>query len=247
MENLKPLIHFFHGFLGLPTDWKDWQSHFQLEGYETVAVNIANLIDSENETLQAVADVYSSQNLNSSNILIGYSLGGRLAWEIASRSPKKVNSLILFSTKVTSPQLKPERTKWENQWAQKWSNANWDQTVSEWQSQEIFKFDEPRVRNESDFDRGKLSKMMTHWSVADQFGFEALFEKVPTLWAMGDLDKSMNPSLEVVSRATKAQVYLEPNAGHRFPFEMRPSTLKKVSEFLANPFAKFVESPSSGL
>lgn len=82
-------LAFLHGFMGEASDWDEVRA--QLSEFETRAINIEVATDWQ-DTLHSIAN-----SLTSNSIVIGYSMGARLALGIALEFPKKCGGLIFIS------------------------------------------------------------------------------------------------------------------------------------------------------
>lgn len=106
------MLNFLHGFLGSPQDWDDVIAH--LSGYRCTALSYPF-------------------KLPSSGILIGYSMGGRIA--LSSPLPK-----ILISTHpgLSSPEEKALRLTSDQIWIDKLQTLSLPEFLTEWYAQSLF-------------------------------------------------------------------------------------------------------------
>ena len=177
---LKPLLSFLHGFLGSPQDWEGVIEH--LPEYSCEALSYPFQIPSD-------------------SILIGYSMGGRIA--LGSSQPK-----ILISTHpgLKTPEEKAERLLQDQHWIQKLRQEPIESFIKHWYAQPLFE----SLRNHPAFpkivsrrlqqDPQLLAQMLAQESLAHQeftlsdgvFLHGALDQKYAQLY--GDLQI---PSLEI--------------------------------------------------
>ncbi len=140
------MIHVFHGFLGSPDDF----SFLKREGV-------------------LIHDLYSMDQfpqINCDDTLIGYSLGGRIALEIASEKKFKFNKLILLNSHpgLTDLEEKIHRAEFETQIINQLKSMPCGDFIEYWNSLPIFFHDRPihitqeRYNKSADlFDRYRLS------------------------------------------------------------------------------------------
>lgn len=118
-ENL-PVIVFLHGFTGSTTSWREITK--LLKGnYQTIAVDLTGhgkstipediVRYSMDQQVEDLEELFTELSLDQF-ILVGYSMGGRIALAYTVRHPMRVSSLILESS---SPGLKTEVEREERQ------------------------------------------------------------------------------------------------------------------------------------
>lgn len=103
MERLN--VFFLHGFLGRPSDWDRIQAKLPVaEGLRFFNLDYFKnpLLDPKN-SLSSWADhfinwIETQSGLHDRNILVGYSLGGRLALHALEKKPGLWHRLVLIST-----------------------------------------------------------------------------------------------------------------------------------------------------
>lgn len=159
-----------HGFLGQGTDWNplmdklppslDWimpslfspESEFSLKSYDLFIESILNL------------------ELKGPNILMGYSMGGRLAYEIFKKDPSRWQALVVISAHpgLEDSEEALARKKQVDVWKERFENWKWSELISAWNSQPVLKNSNPLKLNEERFDRQKLCDALENLSVDRQ-------------------------------------------------------------------------------
>ncbi|HXH75156.1 MAG TPA: alpha/beta fold hydrolase [Bacteriovoracaceae bacterium] len=116
------MIHVFHGFLGSPNDF-DFLPHRK---------------DIKCHDLSSDLNI----NLQPDDTLIGYSMGGRLALDLAAKAEFKIKRLVLINAHpgFSTEDEKVTRRQWEGLIEQKLLDENF---MSYWNSLPIFKGDSP--------------------------------------------------------------------------------------------------------
>jgi pimeloyl-ACP methyl ester carboxylesterase len=172
MEFMK---HFYHGLFGSPEDWKPIIS--QDEGV------ILHDLYQEKETIL-------NQKTHSQDILIGYSMGGRIALEIARRNNFNLSHLVLLSA---HPGLRgdeiSDRKTWEDEVLQKMLHLNVVDFIKFWSSLPLFNssqmnqnLDEKKLRESASlFDYFRLSQTTFTSSIFSEF-------KNKIIWIIGNKD-----------------------------------------------------------
>lgn len=235
---------FVHGFLGQPSFWdatidalKDSsiKAHapalfgpYSLQGFYSVEEWTENFYR------------YSLQISKSPMHLVGYSMGGRLLLEFASRYPDRVKSLCLISSR---PDLLPNenrlsRRKWELMWAEKALDLDWDHFLKEWSDQEIFQGSSPVHFKETEGLREELSLALINWSVTQsRFSWSNLERlKVPNLWLFGERDKKYLQVEQLIrqqSGASLTEILI--GGGHRLPIDQPKEVARLIEKWLRRP------------
>ena len=146
------MIHIFHGFLGSLKDF--------------------SFLKKENVTLYDLYEMEINPEIGPQDILIGYSMGGRVALEIASKNNYQLNKLVLINAHpgLATEEERANRTLFEDRVIQEMEEKTKEEFLTEWNSLPIFEHDLP-VEVEDDerfkksvelFDRYRLSKQKDH-------------------------------------------------------------------------------------
>lgn len=141
------MIHVFHGFLGSPDDF----SFLQREGV-------------------CLHDLYKMESLpkiSQDDILIGYSMGGRIALEIAYQCQFQLKKIVLINAHpgLETHEERSEREIFENKVQEKLEGLSKDEFLKWWNALPIFSGDSPISTSEERFvkspylfERNRLSK-----------------------------------------------------------------------------------------
>lgn len=141
------MIHAFHGFLGSPSDLAFLGTEARLHTLHEV--NVASL----------------AQDLGPEDILIGYSMGGRIALELAAATDFKIKQLVLINAHpgLATAEEKRARQKWEDEILKRLQQGP-EEFFNYWNALPIFAADGP-LRPIEDmagaaklFDRFRLSR-----------------------------------------------------------------------------------------
>ncbi len=177
----QPLI-FLHGFLGCKEDWLEMLPFFEKE-YHCIALDLPGhgatpYNDAIQDTVKALLSRYTSPK----PILVGYSMGGRIALQLADCA----KALVLLSAHpgLKTEQEKEEQKKREEVWINKLHTLPFDTFLTEWYAQPLFhspsadrRFYPPRRQLQ---EPRSLAKVMEQMSLASQkyrdtFACPALF------------------------------------------------------------------------
>ncbi|KAB8031993.1 alpha/beta fold hydrolase [Fluviispira multicolorata] len=234
-------LHFIHGFLGFPNDWNIFKK--DLINYNFKFHSISEYLPSTEDSSfkewckKFNAAVFNQKNKPQINILVGYSLGGRLALRAILES-NDWNAGIIISA---NPGLKNENDRQvrllnDSIWANRFLNENWDDVMNSWNSQGVFaNIKNILKREESDFNRYEVAQILNYFSLGRQ---ENLREKIstlhiPILWLAGENDiKFAEISDEMKQLNSCIQNHIIKDAGHRVPWESPHEFKEKLFSFL---------------
>lgn len=137
------------------------------------------------------------------NILLSYSLGGRLGLRLLVEEPELFAQAFVFSASplILSTEESLERQKWERSWTQKLANENLDVLRLEWDQQELFRSEVKTQKLSEGGDarfeeRGRavsghlLGQILEQWSPSREGLQRQELAKVacPLTWVVGSLD-----------------------------------------------------------
>lgn len=225
---------FLHGFLGQAQDWdgviqnlqKEFpQHHYQALDYfnhpplspkvsfEKWSENLVNYLGAE----------FGNQRL----ILVGYSLGGRLALHALTYFPEKFSFLFLISTNPglleSQVEERKKRRDDDQAWSQRFLNEDWEVVVRDWNLQSVFEGskNEPE-RQEKQFRRDLLAKALSNWSLGGQEDLRSVLtvNQRKIAWTAGDLDRKYIQLTKDIFKICPDMIYnICPNSSHRVLFD----------------------------
>ncbi len=216
------------GFMGQPNDWQGIIKEANSIHIITTDLYEEGLPHPE-EGLWAWADGFnrtvSKQHGSSKNIILGYSLGGRLAMHAFLKQPSLWQGAIFISahTGIQNDKERSMRKLLDDDWAKRFLEDPWNDLMTAWNAQSVFKNDKHTfTRTAEDYDRTLLADTLRHWSLANQNSLISLLEKIelPQLWVAGQDDhrfSAMAQQMQFVHPLSKT--WIAPNTGHRVPWQ----------------------------
>ncbi|HEX7149959.1 MAG TPA: alpha/beta fold hydrolase [Thermoanaerobaculia bacterium] len=208
------MIWCLHGFLGLPSDW-------DLLPFPHRAPNLFTGGLAELE--EATPD----------DILLGYSMGGRLA--LGELLQRRFRKAIIISSGLNLDEKREQRRADDDAWARRFEGDEpWWSLMKDWNTQPVFAGHE-QPRNEGDFDRRRLAQALRDWSPGN---LEPLAPRlgeidIPVLWIAGERDvKYIVEGSRAVSLLPQGELWVCPRAGHRVPWERPEAFLARLRPFL---------------
>lgn len=221
--NMHRHIVCLHGFLGSPKDW----SALELEKHLQSEISYPNLFADRNQ-IKPFWDWASGFNssMKQGTLLIGYSLGGRLAMHAAIQSPELYSGVVIISSHygLTS---KAARLNNDQAWAWRFRNDPWEEVIRDWNSQPVFKNDTHTfTRNEADYSREALARSLDVWSLGRQDYLKDKLKQLPTplLFIAGEQDTRY---ASLARSLNHNDTWIVEGAGHRVPWE-QPQQFTRV-------------------
>ncbi|MCK4857806.1 MAG: 2-succinyl-6-hydroxy-2,4-cyclohexadiene-1-carboxylate synthase [candidate division Zixibacteria bacterium] len=248
-----PLI-FLHGFLGSGKDWLPIAGQLQDDCYSispdlpghggSAAIGENTTYDMES-VAAAVVRLTKRVKMKRS-ILIGYSMGGRIALYTALKYWQRFSGLILESASpglVTATE-REERQALDDQRAAELIELGTKQFVRNWYEADLFKslhnITEKRrelIKRRSSGDPRRLATALRYLSVGRQ---PSLWDKLdqlqlPVLLVVGELDNKFNRiNREMAQRMSTAKLVSIENAGHNTHFDQPDKFLRHLREYIGS-------------
>lgn len=230
---MKNPIWALSGFLGLKSDW----DLFKIENLKAF-----DFFDFEWENLNEWGKKFNELHASRSSIkpvLMGYSLGGRLALHALIDNPSLYQAAIIISA---HPGLKNEeehlsRIQSDGKWAQHFENEEWHNLMTAWNNQLVFKKDEFHFeRAEKNYSRDQLAYILRKASLGSQTNLDnqiAQIETLPILWINGEEDEKFCKAAHSIQLTHPlSQKVTIPKVGHRMPWKYPEVFKKLIHDFL---------------
>ncbi|MGZ5443784.1 MAG: alpha/beta fold hydrolase [Thermoanaerobaculia bacterium] len=161
-------------------------------------------------------------------VLLGYSMGGRLALDLLQR--RRYDKAIIISAGLNAPDA--ERRRRDEEWARRFESEEWSSLMRAWNAQEVFG-GQVVERREEDFDRAELARQLREYSPAVIPPPQLELIETPVLWVAGERDaKYVEIATRAVARLPHAELWICPDAGHRVPWEQPDALVARIREFI---------------
>ena len=162
------------------------------------------------------------------DVLLGYSMGGRLALDLLQRRP--FEKAVIISAGLNAPDQ--ARRARDEAWARRFETEEWTSLMRDWNAQEVFG-GHVVERREEDFDRHELARQLRELSPAVLPPPRLESIETPILWVAGEQDaKYVAIARQAVARLPHAELWICPNAGHRVPWEQPEALVQQLRLFL---------------
>ncbi|WP_052436048.1 alpha/beta fold hydrolase [Neochlamydia sp. EPS4] len=227
-------IHALHGFLGLPTDWQ----RFNLPNLHAYSLRRPSLAPAADGLWGWAKRFNRLAQPRHDDILMGYSLGGRLALHALLDNPNQWRAGIIISAHpgLTSKEEKIKRVQADKAWADRFGNDPWQDVIRDWNCQAVFGGKSfPLKRSEHQFLRKNLQDQLKFFSTGHQDDLSEALKglPLPILWISGQLDtKFLAKAHELTFSHPLSRVESIAHAGHRAPWEQSILFLKIIQSFI---------------
>ena len=240
-----PCLVFLHGFLGCKEDWRGIIS--QLEGsYHCLSFDLPAHGKSA-FTLEIDDSIVSSiQELSVQRpVLIGYSMGGRIALSLCDKHPKFFSGLVALSahTGLKNNKQKELRVRSEQEWIHLLLHSSSENFLQKWYEQSVFSslmhkphlydalIQKRRVSNPEE-----LALILQSSSLAKQKVFRKFF--IPSYFLCGEEDGKYAELYSTLPKTIKMDAIS--NCGHVLHLENPSICAEKIKQWLIeeNPWIK---------
>lgn len=226
------MIHCLHGAVGSHRDWDLFKGTFK---QDSIALDLWKLFENASPSLTEAGKTIAAQAAQN-DIILGYSMGGRLALHALLAHPEKLKAAIIISAHPGLIEGHEERLTSDEIWSFL-PGQKWEPFLKKWNKQNILSTP-PNGLHQADFqDRAAVAKSFRHWSLGTQENLLPHFKGItcPVLWITGENDlKFTRLAEEAVSVLPNAQHHIIPDSGHRVPWETPQAFAEIVNSFLEN-------------
>lgn len=233
-----------HGAVGAVADWRGLAQALATKGISTRAVDLWRFLECESVTMPEFgkrlnADAEGEIPRAARRILIGYSMGGRLALHaLLEGGPWDAAVIISANPGSRDPNEAAARRVADTVWATQALTLPWQDFIEKWNAQPLL----GRAMRDSREDgklmqrRREIARSFVDWSVGNQQPlWERLQEiRIPTLWIAGKNDAKFRAIAEAAAGLSdQFTLAIAPDAGHRVPWENEEWLAEKIAGVVA--------------
>lgn len=233
-----------HGAVGAASDWRSMAKAMAGYGISTRAVDLWRFLQCDSVSMpnfgkQLNADAEGEVSRGQKRVLVGYSMGGRLALHaLLEGGPWDAAVIISANPGLRDAGEISTRRGQDTVWATQALTFSWSEFLEKWNSQGILggAMRDEREDKKLIQRRREIARSFVDWSVANQ---EPLWErlpeiKIPLLWIAGENDgKFTKIGEEAAGRIESAEFAIAPQSGHRVPWENEEWMAGKLRDWLA--------------
>ncbi len=233
-------LYFIHGFLQDSSVWSEIGDKI-LSNSSNVKKHYVDLLNSISPSAEKWSKNFNKSiehSANNLNVIIGYSLGGRLAMQSIADDPYLWDAGILIGAHpgFKTVQDKNDSLSFDLKWAEKFKQESFNTLLKEWNSLPIFGKKPNSFMPDQKY-KNIYSEICKNYSKGLQADLTEKITKsgVPILYISGSNDlkyKTIGNYLANTSKNIK-HVVIE-NSFHRVPWENKNLFIKTVNYFLQN-------------
>ncbi len=222
-----------HGAAG---HFSDWESFIPMLG--TRGVNPVDLYADNPDGFDSFGR-HLNAGSSDGDVLIGYSMGGRLALHalVNEGSPWSRAVIISSHTGLMDETSRQQRIQSDQVWAEL-AEKDFSRFLDEWSRQPVFGGREmPWSKARNTLSPERLKRCFTSWSLGRQRNLLPELEKIeiPVLWITGEEDKKFTKiAASAVEKMKESNLEVIPDSGHRCPWEQPESTSAIIRGFLSS-------------
>jgi 2-succinyl-6-hydroxy-2,4-cyclohexadiene-1-carboxylate synthase len=234
-----------HGAVGSTSDWRIFASHMAERKIGTRAVDLWRFLDCAPMSHGGFGTALNAEAQGSSGkkprVLVGYSMGGRLALHSLLEKDHPWNAAVIISAHpgLESDSDRASRRERDAAWASRALTDSWVSFLDDWNGQPVLQgsnIRDPQRDSRLALRRREIARSFIDWSLGAQ---EPLWDrlqeiKIPVLWIAGDNDETYTAiAHSAAGLMPNARVAIAPDCGHRVPWQAESWLLDQVTGFLA--------------
>ncbi|ARU65204.1 2-succinyl-6-hydroxy-2,4-cyclohexadiene-1-carboxylate synthase [Histophilus somni] len=249
---MMPILVFLHGLLGTKQDWqyiieelKKNLPHFSSQSYLCLDLPFHGEqtnyhIEDFEQSAQYLSRQITAKIADKPYILVGYSLGGRLAlnYALQSKYPQsKLVALILEGANLGVENEQQRLERWQNDlaWAKRFSQETMSKVLNDWYQQPVFAHLSARERKQLISQRRhqsgqNIAKMLIATSLAKQPSFHQKVRSfsLPIYYFCGEKDEKFKQ----MAQENQLNLFLIERAGHNAHLENPIAFANKIVEII---------------
>jgi 2-succinyl-6-hydroxy-2,4-cyclohexadiene-1-carboxylate synthase len=231
-----------HGAVGAVSDWRGLAQALAAKGISTRAVDLWRFLECEGVTMlefgkrlnaEAAGEIPRAER----RILIGYSMGGRLALHaLLEGGPWDAAVIISANPGIRDPNEAAQRRVSDTVWATQALTLPWYDFLEKWNAQPLLggAMRDSREDGKLMQRRREIARSFVDWSVGNQ---QALWDrlpeiKIPPLGIAGENDmKFCALAEEAVGLSDQFSLAIAPDVGHRVPWESGGWLAERIADW----------------
>ena len=231
-----------HGSLQTALVWKPIGNAIESE-FGSVQVEAVNLYENEYESFgdwrEQFYEKVEEQTKGEPSLLLGYSMGGRLAMDALVNNPAMWSGVIAVGADpgLISDDARSKQLQKDLEWARRFRTEDIQELLVEWDELPVFCGRSNCASREiSELDSEKISRFFDVFSKARQGNMLRMLRKLktpPLLYISGcDDQKYTKIGQNLAAHCRQIRHEIIPNAGHRVPWESQDAFISEVSVFI---------------
>ena len=234
------MIWALHGAVGSASDWKNFAISMRADGEEIRRIDLWRFLDCCAMSLEDCGRALSEEvaRIDPEPVIVGYSMGGRLALHALLAKPDLWKAAVIVSAHpgLNSETEKAERRAKDAEWSALALKAEWSDFLDQWQQQGVLEGVAMPDRTELKSRRASIARSFVDWSLGIQKDLTKELASVtcPVLWLTGERDVKFTRLAEsAITQLGSGKHVTIPECGHRIPWE-KPEVFSKECRVFLN-------------
>lgn len=242
------MIWLLHGALGHAGDWDEVAQALAAQGVAARAVELWRFLECEGMSLEDWASAFNAEVEAAGaeeNVLVGYSMGGRLALHALLDAPALWSRAAVVSAHpgLADEHQRLTRMASDAEWAGLALTSDWSLFLDRWSGQAVLQEFGVAENEEHSLRRARLvnrrraiARSFMDWSLGKQQDLRPVLSQLdlPVLWMAGEKDEKFAAlARDAVSILARGRLEILPAVGHRVPWEDPARFLSALQSFLA--------------
>jgi len=233
-----------HGAVGMTADWDEFAERMCAAGQEVCMVDLWGFVE---EGACSFADFAAELNARvraeeEAPVLLGYSMGGRLALHalLEDGVPWRAGVIVSAHPGIRDPEERVMRVAKDAEWATGAFSGSWQKFLADWNSQGVLEGEmvgRLGDRNRLEPRRVAVARGFMEWSLGKQEDLGPRLGEIecPVLWLTGERDARFSAlAEEAIPLISNGLHRVMSGAGHRVPWDAAEEFAQLVHEFVAN-------------
>jgi 2-succinyl-6-hydroxy-2,4-cyclohexadiene-1-carboxylate synthase len=225
------MIHCLHGAVGSHRDWDIFRDQL---GHEITALDLWSLFQDATPSLEEAGTLISDRAAPG-DIIIGYSMGGRLALHALLATPEKWRAAVIISAHPGMTRGHEDRLVSDACWG-RLADRDWEYFLTKWNAQSILT-PSSGLHQASLQDKPSVALSFKNWSLGTQKDLLPQLKKItcPVLWVSGKEDQKFTQlGVQATASIPIARHEIVSHCGHRVPWEQPGKFSLCVRSFLTS-------------
>ena len=235
-----------HGAVGAAADWREVSRRLAEGGIGSRALDLWRFLEGDGASFPEFAAALNAEAVadrgnGRGQVLVGYSMGGRLALHALVEADHPWQAAVIVSAHpgLEDPDERSARRSHDAAWASRAFAGDWHGFLDRWHAQPVLAGSPPRGVAEDRalaLRRREIARSFVDWSLGAQAPLWDRLEtiNVPVLWIAGENDPKFRDLATRAAAATPGStVAIAPGTGHRVPTDQPAWLAATIAGFLS--------------
>lgn len=234
-----------HGAVGAASDWRGFAGLLEMRGLGSRAVDLWRFLDGGSLSMTGFAAALNREVTEEGGgilrrVLVGYSMGARLALHALLENPNPWDAAVLVSAHggLESEGERADRRAADARWASRAFAGSWTDFIAEWNKQDVLgggAIRDARADEALASRRGEIARSFIDWSLGTQAPLWGRLAEIgiPVFWVAGEDDsKFCDLAVCAAECLPGSRFRIAPKCGHRVPWQAGSWLAEEIAGFL---------------